>query len=84
MFEQIFEEDVDPEIYVEEHGLKTVSDTGALEAAARKVIEENADAAEQYRQGKGKILGFLIGQLMRETKGQANPSLAGEILKKLL
>ena len=84
VFEQIFEEDVDPEIYVEEHGLKTVSDTGALEAAARKVIEENADAAEQYRQGKGKILGFLIGQLMRETKGQANPSLAGEILKKLL
>ena len=67
--------------YVEEHGLKTVNDAGALEAAARKVLEENADAAEQYRQGKEKILGFLIGQLMRETKGQANPSLAGEILK---
>ena len=84
VFERIFEEDADPVAYVEEHGLKTVNDAGALEAAARKVLEENADAAEQYRQGKEKILGFLIGQLMRETKGQANPSLAGEILKKLL
>ena len=84
VFERIFKEDADPVAYVEEHGLKTVNDAGALEAAARKVLEENADAAEQYRQGKEKILGFLIGQLMRETKGQANPSLAGEILKKLL
>lgn len=84
VFERIFEEDADPVAYVEERGLKTVNDAGALEAAARKVLEENADAAEQYRQGKEKILGFLIGQLMRETKGQANPSLAGEILKKLL
>ena len=84
VFERIFEEDADPVAYVEEHGLKTVNDAGALEAAARKVLEENADAAEQYRQGKEKILGFLIGQLMRETKGQANPSLAGEIMKKLL
>ena len=84
VFERIFEEDADPVAYVEEHGLKTVNDAGALEAAARKVLEENADAAEQYRQGKEKILGFLIGQLMRETKGQANPSLSGEILKKLL
>ena len=84
VFEKIFEEDIDPVAYVEEHGLKTVSDTGMLEEAARRVIAANADAVEQYRQGKGKILGFLIGQLMRETKGQADPSLAGEILRSLL
>mgnify|MGYP005809163561 CR=1 FL=1 len=84
VFEKIFEDDVEPEAYVEAHGLKSVSDTGALEDAARKVLEANADAAEQYRQGKEKILGFLIGQLMRETKGQADPALAGEILKKLI
>ena len=84
VFEKIFEEDIDPVAYVEEHGLKTVSDTGMLEEAARRVIAANADAVEQYRQGKGKILGFLIGQLMRETKGQADPSLAGKILRSLL
>lgn len=84
VFEKIFEEDIDPVAYVEEHGLKTVSDTGMLEEAARRVIAANADAVEQYRQGKGKILGFLIGQLMRETKDQADPSLAGEILRSLL
>ena len=84
VFEKIFEEDIDPVSYVEEHGLKTVSDTGMLEEAARRVIAANADAVEQYHQGKEKILGFLIGQLMRETKGQADPSLAGEILRSLL
>ena len=84
VFEKIFEEDIDPVAYVEEHGLKTVSDTGMLEEAARRVIAANADAVEQYRQGKEKILGFLIGQLMRETKGQADPSLAGKILRSLL
>ncbi len=84
VFEKIFEEDIDPAAYVEEHGLKTVSDTGMLEEAARRVIAANADAVEQYHQGKEKILGFLIGQLMRETKGQADPSLAGEILRSLL
>lgn len=84
VFEKIFEEDIDPVAYVEEHGLKTVSDTGMLEEAARRVIAANADAVEQYHQGKEKILGFLIGQLMRETKGQADPSLAGEILRSLL
>ena len=58
--------------------------TAEDENAARRVIAANADAVEQYHQGKEKILGFLIGQLMRETKGQADPSLAGEILRSLL
>ena len=84
VFEQIFAEDVDPEAYVEEHGLKTVNDTGLLEETARKVLENNPGPVEQYKSGKTKVLGFLVGQVMKEMKGKANPAAAGELLQKLL
>lgn len=84
VFERIFLEDVDPKAYVREHHLETVQDTAALETAAVRVLAENASAAEQYRQGKEKVLGFLLGQLMRQMKGQADPSSASEILRRLL
>ena len=84
VFEQIFAEDVDPEAYVEEHGLKTVNDTGLLEETARKVLENNPGPIEQYKSGKTKVLGFLVGQVMKEMKGKANPAAAGELLQKLL
>ena len=83
-FEQIFAEDVDPEAYVEEHGLKTVNDTGLLEETTRKVLENNPGPEEQYKTGKTKVLGFLVGQVMKEMKGKANPAAAGELLQKLL
>ena len=81
VFEQIFAEDVDPEAYVEEHGLKTVNDTGLLEETTRKVLENNPGPVEQYKSGKTKVLGF---QVMKEMKGKANPAAAGELLQKLL
>ena len=84
VFEQIFAEDVDPEAYVEEHGLKTVNDTVLLEETARKVLENNPGPVEQYKSGKTKVLGFLVGQVMKEMKGKANPAAAGELLQKLL
>ena len=84
VFEQIFAEDVDPEAYVEEHGLKTVNDTGLLEETTRKVLENNPGPVEQYKSGKTKVLGFLVGQVMKEMKGKANPAAAGELLQKLL
>ena len=84
VFEQIFAEDVDPEAYVEEYGLKTVNDTGLLEETARKVLENNPGPVEQYKSGKTKVLGFLVGQVMKEMKGKANPAAAGELLQKLL
>ena len=62
VFEQIFAEDVDPEAYVEEHGLKTVNDTGLLEETARKVLENNPGPVEQYKSGKTKVLGFLVAR----------------------
>ena len=84
VFEQIFAEDVDPEAYVEEHGLKTVNDTGLLEETTRKVLENNPGPVEQYKSGKTKVLGFLVGQVMNEMICIAYPAAAGELLQKLL
>ena len=84
VFEKMFLDDVDPEAYVEEHGLKTVNDAGALEAVVKKVLENNPKVVEEYRGGKEKVLGFLVGQVMKEMKGKANPAMAGELLKKLM
>ena len=84
VFEQMFKENVDPQVYVEEHGLKTVNDAGALEAVVKKVLENNPNVVEEYRGGKEKVLGFLVGQVMKEMKGKANPAMAGELLKKLI
>ena len=84
VFEQMFKEKVDPQVYVEEHGLKTVNDAGALEAVVKKVLENNPKVVEEYRGGKEKVLGFLVGQVMKEMKGKANPAMAGELLKKLI
>ena len=84
VFLHMFTDNVDPEAYVEEHGLKTVNDAGALEAVVKKVLENNPKVVEEYRGGKEKVLGFLVGQVMKEMKGKANPAMAGELLKKLM
>ena len=69
---------------VEEKGLKQVTDTGAIEAIIDKVIEANPDNVEKYRGGKDKLLGFFVGQVMKETGGKANPKIVNELLKKKL
>lgn len=84
VFEKIFSEDVDPKAYVEEHGLKMVNDEGALDEALKKVIEDNPQAAEDYRGGKEKALGALVGQTMKAMKGKADPGLVNRKLKEML
>ena len=74
----------DPEEVVKERGLLQLSDEGALEAVVREVIEACPEEVAKYRAGKVKVLGFLVGQVMRKTQGKANPKLAGEILRRLL
>jgi aspartyl-tRNA(Asn)/glutamyl-tRNA(Gln) amidotransferase subunit B len=74
----------DPEAIVREKGLAQISDTGALEAAALEIINANPKEAADFRAGKTKVLGFFVGQLMKKTKGQANPQLANEIFQRLL
>lgn len=84
VFEKIFKEDIDPDAYVTEHGLKIVNDDGALEEVVKKVLEDNPKVVEEYRSGKDKVLGFLVGQIMKAMKGKANPAKASEMLKKLI
>ena len=84
VFEQIFAKDVDPDQYVEEHGLKTVNDEGALEAVLEKVIADNPQAVADYRGGKERALGALVGQTMKAMKGKANPGMVNQKLKEML
>jgi aspartyl-tRNA(Asn)/glutamyl-tRNA(Gln) amidotransferase subunit B len=74
----------DPSMLAREHGLEQVSDTVALTEIARKIIADHPKPAADFRAGKETALQFLVGQLMRASKGAANPTLAAYILKKLL
>ncbi len=84
IFEVVFAEDIDPERYVEEHGLKQVSDEGALRKTVEEIIAANPQSAADYRAGKEKALGFLVGQTMKAMKGKADPATVNKLLKELL
>ncbi len=84
VFEKVFQEDIDPETYVEEQGLKTVNDEGALRETVARVIADNPKSVEDYRNGKEKAIGFLVGQTMKAMKGKANPGMVNQILKEML
>ncbi len=84
VFELVFKEDIDPDKYVEEKGLKTINDEGELRAVVERVIAENPQSVEDYHNGKEKAIGFLVGQTMKAMKGKANPGLVNQILKELL
>ena len=84
VFEQIFKENVDPEVYIEEHGLKTVNDEGALKATIEQIISENPQSVADYKGGKKKAIGFLVGQTMKAMKGKADPAGVNKILKEIL
>ncbi|MCH5342326.1 MAG: Asp-tRNA(Asn)/Glu-tRNA(Gln) amidotransferase subunit GatB [Acetatifactor sp.] len=84
VFEVMFEEDVDPEKYVEEKGLKMVSDEGALRRTVEEVIAANPQSVQDYRNGKEKAIGFLVGQTMKAMKGKADPGSVNKLLKELL
>ena len=84
VFELIFKEDIDPEEYVKEKGLMMVNDDGQLRSVIEAVIEANPQSVSDYKNGKEKALGFLVGQTMKEMKGKANPGKINEILRELL
>lgn len=84
VFEAMFKENVDPEAYVEEKGLKTVNDEGTLRKTVEQVIAENPQSVEDYRNGKEKAIGFLVGQTMKAMKGKADPGMVNKLLKELL
>ena len=84
VFEEVFKNDIDPDKYVEEKGLKTVNDAGELRTVVEQVIKDNPQSVEDYRNGKEKAIGFLVGQTMKAMKGKANPGMVNQILKELL
>ena len=84
VFEKVFTDDVDPEAYVKEQGLGMVNDESALRDVIEKVLADNPKAVEDYRGGKEKAMGALVGQTMRAMKGKANPGMVNEMLKKML
>ena len=73
-----------PEVIVKEKGLMQISDSSAIEAIIIEVIEANSKAVEDYKNGKGNSIGFLVGQVMKASKGKANPGIVNELLKSQL
>ncbi len=85
VFEHIFAEDVDPLTYAKAKGLRIApADDGELESAIDQMLAANQDSVEAYRNGKEKVFGFLVGQVMKEMKGKANPQEVNRILKEKL
>jgi aspartyl-tRNA(Asn)/glutamyl-tRNA(Gln) amidotransferase subunit B len=81
VFADMFETGKDAATIVEEKGLKQVSDSGAIEAMIDEVIAANGDKVEEYRGGKDKLFGFFVGQVMKASKGQANPGMVNQLLR---
>ena len=84
VFEVVFAEDIDPAVYVEEKGLKTVHDEGALRSTIDRVIKENPKSVEDYQNGKQKAIGFLVGQTMKAMKGKADPEVINRLVREQL
>ena len=84
VFEVLFAQDIDPEQYVADKGLNTVNDEGALRKTIEEIIAANPQSVEDYRNGKEKAIGFLVGQTMKTMKGKADPAMVNQILKELL
>jgi aspartyl-tRNA(Asn)/glutamyl-tRNA(Gln) amidotransferase subunit B len=84
VFEIMAETGADPAAIVEERGLRQITDTGAIEAAIAAVIAANPKPVEQFRGGNEKVLGWLVGQVMKATHGKANPGQVNELLRRTL
>ena len=81
VFEIMFETGRDAQTIVEERGLEQVSDSGAIEAIVDTILAERADMVAEYRGGKTRLLGYFVGQVMKASRGKANPTTVNEILR---
>jgi len=84
VFEEMYKTGKEPAIIVKEKGLEQVSDTGAIEAIVDQVIADNPSQSEEFRGGKEKLMGFFVGQVMKASKGKANPAVVNELIRKKL
>ncbi|MDH5436045.1 MAG: Asp-tRNA(Asn)/Glu-tRNA(Gln) amidotransferase GatCAB subunit B, partial [Gammaproteobacteria bacterium] len=84
VFEAMWNGEGDADTVIEKSGLKQVTDTGAIEKIIDEILAANPAQVEQYRAGKEKMLGFFVGQIMKQSQGKANPAIVNELLKKKL
>ena len=84
VFAEMYDSGKDADAIVEEKGLKQVTDTGAIESLVDEVISENPGQVEAYREGKDKLFGFFVGQVMKKSQGKANPGVVNKLLKEKL
>ena len=84
VFKEMYNSGDDPEKIVKEKGLIQITDRGEIEKLVEEVLESNPKAVEQYKAGKKNTIGFFVGQIMKKTKGKANPKIVNELLVKKL
>ena len=84
VFEKIFREDIDPELYIKEKGLLMVQDDRLLKEAVERVFERNKQSVADFLGGKERVFGFLVGQTMKELKGKADPGKVNALVKEAL
>ena len=84
VFEEMFATGKDPEVVVKEKGMTLISDEDTLITIIDDIVSNNPKVVEDYKQGKEKALGFFVGQVMKATKGQANPAIVNKLLKERL
>lgn len=84
VFDEMLVSSKSPEAIIAEKGFVQISDTSQLEAIVKKIIDSNPNEVASYKAGKTKLLGFFVGQAMKETKGQGNPGVLNDLVKRLL
>jgi aspartyl-tRNA(Asn)/glutamyl-tRNA(Gln) amidotransferase subunit B len=84
VFEEMYRSGREPQKIVQEKGLVQLTDSGEIQRVIQGVLEENPKLVEDYREGKEQLLGFFVGQVMKATRGKANPKLVNELLRKSL
>ena len=81
---EMFESGKDAEVIVEEKGLKQMNDTGEIKVIVEKILNDNPQVVEDLKGGKKKAAGFVVGQVMRQTKGKANPGIVNQLINEIL
>ena len=81
VFPEMLKENKDPEVIVKEKNLVQITDTSAIEGIVDKILDANEKQVQQFLDGKEKVLGFFVGQVMRESKGKANPEIVNRLLR---
>ena len=81
VFEEMYQTGKEPTAIIDEKGLKQITDDKAIDKMVEEVLQANLSQVDEYKRGKEKVLGFLVGQVMKTSKGKANPGTVNKLLK---